>query len=223
MDRIIPTLKKCVRRLLPRKPPKAVDNVEEYFRGLTPKRDALLRSLEEEARQEGIYIVGPVVGELLFILARATRARHILELGTATGYSAIHLARACDELEGKVITVERDAGMARRAQTNLRKAGLEHRVELRVGDAFQEMANMTEPFDFIFLDVDKNNYVGTLPYCDRLLNAGGLLVADNVALQGVEDFNQAVIGHPGWKTVHLLCFLPGHGLEKDGLCLAVHV
>ena len=223
MARMIPTFKKYLGKIVPRKAPKAVENLEEYFRGLTPKRDALLVELEEEARDEGIPIVGPVVGELLFILARATQAKHILELGTANGYSAIHLARACDVLEGKVVTVERDAEMAKRALANLQKAGLEHRVEIRVGDAFQEMTNMTGSFDFVFLDVDKNNYAATLPHCDRLLKTGGLLVADNVALQGVEDFNLAVLSHPRWKTVHLLCFLPGHGLEKDGLCIAVHV
>lgn len=223
MARMIPTLKKYFRKLVPKKAPKVVENLEEYCRGLVPKRDALLLALEEEAEQEGIPIVGPVVGELLFILARATQARQILELGTATGYSAIYLARACDVFEGKVVTLERDAGMAKRARANFQKAGLEHRVEIRVGDASQEMTNMTESFDFVFLDVDKKDYVAALPHCDRLLKTGGLLVADNVALQGVEEFNRTVLSHPRWKTVHLLCFLPGHALEKDGLCIAVHV
>jgi predicted O-methyltransferase YrrM len=68
-----------------------MSDLEGYFRGFVPSGDDLLRELEREAEQERIPIVGPVVGELLFILARATGAGRILELGTATGYSAIYL------------------------------------------------------------------------------------------------------------------------------------
>ena len=70
-------------------------DLEGYFRGLAPDSDALLLELEAEATRESIPIVGPVVGELLFVLARATGAARILELGTATGYSGIFLGRAC--------------------------------------------------------------------------------------------------------------------------------
>ncbi len=71
-----------------------IPDLENYFRNLVPPRTELLRRLEAEAEQEHIPIVGPVVGELLFILARVMGARRILELGTATGYSAIYLAQA---------------------------------------------------------------------------------------------------------------------------------
>jgi hypothetical protein len=71
-----------------------IPDMENYFRGFIPRRDALLRELEEEAKRESIPIVGPVVGELLYILARMSGAKNILELGTATGYSGIYLARA---------------------------------------------------------------------------------------------------------------------------------
>jgi predicted O-methyltransferase YrrM len=66
-----------------------VDNPEEYFGQFVPERDPLLIDLETEASREEIPITGPVVGELLYVLARATGAKRILELGTATGYSAI--------------------------------------------------------------------------------------------------------------------------------------
>jgi caffeoyl-CoA O-methyltransferase len=202
---------------------KMIPNLEKYFRGLVPTRDPLLVALEQEAEEEGIPIVGPVVGALLFILARATQARHILELGTATGYSAIYLARACEALEGRVVTLERKADMARRAQANFEKAGLGQRVEIVVGDAFEEMTRMREPFDLAFLDIDKEGYAGALSHCDRLLKPGGLLVADNVAFQGADEFNRVVSARSHWRAVHLLSFLPQHSPEKDGLCLAVRV
>ncbi|MGD2029519.1 MAG: hypothetical protein PVG86_06220, partial [Desulfobacterales bacterium] len=69
-----------------------IDNPEEYFRKFLPERNQLLMELEEQARREKIPIVGPIVGELLYILAKATQSRRILELGTATGYSTIFLA-----------------------------------------------------------------------------------------------------------------------------------
>jgi predicted O-methyltransferase YrrM len=174
-----------------------IPNLEGYFRELVPTRDATLMALEEEARQEEIPIIGPVVGELLYVLALASQARQILELGTATGYSAIYLARACEVSEGRVVTLERDESMARRAQANFQEAGVEDRIEVTVGDA--------------------------LPYCQKLLRSGGLLVADNVGFQGADNFNQAVADHPEWRPVHLLCLLPLHSPEQDGLCLALRV
>ena len=85
-----------------------VPNPEDYFRKFTPNRDPLLLEIEEDARREEIPIVGPVVGQLLFILAWATKAQQILELGTANGYSAIYLARGCEATGGHLVTIEND-------------------------------------------------------------------------------------------------------------------
>ena len=80
-----------------------VDHPEAYFRRFLPARDRLLLELEKEAEREEIPIVGPVVGELLHILAKAVQAERILELGTATGYSTIFLARALST-SGRLVT-----------------------------------------------------------------------------------------------------------------------
>ena len=117
-----------------------ISDLEGYFRGLVPPGDALLLELEEEAKRESIPIVGPVVGELLFVLARATGAARILELGTATGYSGIFLGRACAEINGRVVSLEYDEAMATRARANLARAGLAEVVEVRVGEALKLMA-----------------------------------------------------------------------------------
>jgi predicted O-methyltransferase YrrM len=198
-----------------------ISNPEEAFRHLIPTEDPFLRKLEKEAQTEGIPIVGPVVGELLYLLARVSGARHILELGCATGYSAIHLARALDTPEGRVITLENNQDMAARAQINFRQAGLEDRIEIRMGDALETMAALSGPFDLVFLDFEKAAYIGALPHCERLLRERGLLVADNVAFKDAEDFNRALYQRPGWRPVHLLSFLPLHSPERDGICLAV--
>ncbi|MFC1812206.1 O-methyltransferase [Thermodesulfobacteriota bacterium] len=200
-----------------------IPNPEDYFKQFVPSRDPLLLELEEEAGREEIPIVGPVVGELLFLLARATRAKRILELGTATGYSAIYLARAIIDRAGRLVTLEMDHGMAKRARANFQEAGVQHCIEIKVGDALEEMSKLIEPFDFIFMDIDKEHYAPVLDQCRRLLRVGGLLLADNVAFKDADDFNQMIFDDPNWKSIHLFTFLHLHSPEWDGLCMAVRV
>jgi len=198
-----------------------VENPEGYFRQFVPDRDPLLLELEEEAQRKTIPIVGPVVGELLFILARATAAKTLLELGTASGYSAIFLARACKNVNGRVITLEQDRAMAEKALKNFKTAGLEKHIEIRICDALQEISKMTTTFDFIFMDIEKEDYTRALPHCQKLLKKGGLLVVDNVGFKDADGFNQAIAHQPEWRTISLFSFLPLHSPENDGICLAL--
>ena len=198
-----------------------VENPESYFSQFVPDRDPLLLELEEEARRSSIPIVGPVVGELLFILVRATAARTILELGTANGYSTIFLARACKNSNGRVVTLEHDSAMAEQALNNFKTAGLEKHIEIRIGDAMQEISKMATPFDFIFMDIEKKDYGRALPYFQKLLKKGGLLVVDNVGFKDADEFNQIIAHHPEWRMVSLFSFLPLHSPENDGICLAL--
>ena len=199
------------------------DNPHEYFMQLIPARDSLLADLEAEARQEGIPIVGPLVGELLFVLASAVRAVRILELGTATGYSAIYLARACEPFNGQVVTLESDRAMADRARVNFAKAGVGEHVTLRFGDALQQVAVMQERYDMIFMDIEKKDYLRVLPDCRRLLRQGGLLVADNTAFKDAHAFNHEIANSPHWRSVALFSYLPFHSPENDAFCLALRV
>jgi caffeoyl-CoA O-methyltransferase len=202
---------------------KMIVNPEAYFGQFIPERNDLLLGLEAEARREAIPIVGPVVGEFLSLLVRAMQAKKILELGTATGYSAIYLAHACASAEARVVTIEKNQKLALRAQINFQKAGLDDRIEIRMGDARDILLRMEGPFDFIFMDIDKSDYQSVLRQCQRLLRKGGLLVTDNVGFTESNDFNQAIFNNPNWKSVHLLAFLPLHSPEKDGLCLALRI
>jgi len=194
---------------------------EAYFRNLVPERSSLLMALEEEARREDIPIVGPLVGELLYILARATGAQKILELGTATGYSAIFLAQACAENSGRVVALEWEDAMAQRAIANLEEAGLSAWADVKCANALEAIAATTEHYDFIFMDIEKEDYLPALAHCARILRPGGLLLADNVAFADAVPFNRAIHENPAWREVSLLTFLPEHSPEHDGLCLAV--
>ena len=202
---------------------KIVDNPEKYFKDLISARDKLLLELEAEAERENIPIVGPVVGELLFILASAINAQNILEIGTATGYSAIYLARGCEPVNGRVITLEFDSSRAASARQNFEKAGLEERIEVVEGDALKSLVEMRDEFDLIFIDIEKKDYARVLPDCGRLLRKGGLLVADNVAFKDADDFNRTISNHSDWRAVSLFSYLPLHSPENDALCIAIRL
>ncbi len=101
-----------------------VDEPLTYFRQWVPQRSDLLQAMEQEARAEQIPIVGPLVGQLLYILARSMNAHRILELGTAIGYSSLFLASACRQTGGKLLTLEINDALARRARIYLQKEGL---------------------------------------------------------------------------------------------------
>ncbi len=196
---------------------------EQYFRTMVKRKDPLLAEMEEHAVKYQVPIIGPLVGELLYVLAGAMGAKNILELGTATGYSAIFLARGSEAVGGKVVTMENDAEIALTAKSNFVKAEVGDRVEIHIGDAREEIGYLEGPFDMIFLDIDKESYELVLPDCKRLLRKGGLLVADNVGFKSAEPFNEKIKNDIDFRPVHLLSFLPFHSPEKDGLCLALRV
>ena len=200
-----------------------VSSPESYFEAFIPDRDALLRDLEAEAAAEEIPIVGPVVAELLFVLARATQAQHILELGAATGYSAIYLARACEPAGGRVMTFEYDPAMAERARENISQAGLSSTVSVRDGNALTQLGELSGPFDFVFMDIEKEDYHKALKGLEPLVRASGLLVADNTGFRDADAFNRMMHTNPAWRSVQLFSFLPMHSGIYDGLCLAVRI
>ncbi|MFH1985510.1 MAG: O-methyltransferase [Pseudomonadota bacterium] len=197
-----------------------IENPEDYFRQFVPERRQVFTLMEEEAAKEDIPIVGPVVGELLYILVRAIKARRVLELGTATGYSALYMGFALD-VDGRLTSLESDPALADRARERIRQAGLEERVEVITGDAVAIMSNMKENFDFLFLDIEKADYLKVLPQCRRVLRSGGVMVADNTGFADADRFNRGIYIDPGWKVVNLFSFLPGHSPERDGLCIAL--
>ena len=201
---------------------KMVEDLEGYFGGLLPPRDALLLELEEQSRVEGIASAGPLVGGLLNILVGLAGGNAALELGAAHGYTAIHLGRGLRP-GGRLVTVEQNPVLAARARSNLGRAGLAVGWSVVEGATQDVLPGLDGPFDLVFLDVAKEAYLPALAHCHRLLRPGGLLVADNTGFNAARDFVAALGGDPGWRTVNLLCFLPGHSPERDGLSLALRL
>lgn len=177
--------------------------VDRYLEELFAPSDAAL-----EAARGGAG-VSPLQGKLLHVLARLQGARTILELGTFAGYSTIWLARALPA-DGRLVTIEADAGRAETARGNIARAGLADVVEVRVGPALELLPQLRGPFDVVFLDADKRGNPEYLDWALRLSRPGSLIVADNVvrdgaildgasadpSVQGVRRFNELLAAEP---------------------------
>ncbi|CQD08617.1 O-methyltransferase [Mycobacterium europaeum] len=123
-------------------------------------------------------------GKFFSLLAGAIQARRILEIGTLGGYSTIWLARGAGP-RGRVVTLEYEPRHAEVARANLQRAGLADRVDVIVGAALDTLPTLDgEPFDLVFIDADKENYVAYLQWAVRLARPGALIVADNVIREG---------------------------------------
>jgi predicted O-methyltransferase YrrM len=162
--------------------------VDRYFSDLLVSADPTLDEALAASAAAGLPAinVSPVQGKLLHLLARAIGARNVLEIGTLGGYSTIWLARALPD-GGRVISLEADPRHAEVARTNIARAGLEDRVEVRLGMALDLLPGLTErpePFDFIFIDADKPNNAAYFDWALRLSRVGAIIVVDNVVRGG---------------------------------------
>jgi predicted O-methyltransferase YrrM len=131
--------------------------------------------------------VTPTQGKLLYLLALAVGAKRILEVGTLAGYSAIWMARALPP-DGRLVTLEVDSDNARVARSSIRRAGLEDRIDVRLGPAMETLpalqAEGAGPFDFVFVDADKENNPGYVAWALRLSRPGTVIVVDNIVRHG---------------------------------------
>lgn len=165
------------------------DQVDRYITECLIPQDPVLEQALASNRQAKLpsYDVTPAQGKLLQLLVQMHGSRRILEIGTLGGYSTIWMARALPR-DGQLVTLELDPVHARVAKANLSLAGLEERVELRVGNALDQLAEMeregVEPFDFIFIDADKPNNPGYLQWALRFSRPGTVIFGDNVIRDG---------------------------------------
>ncbi len=158
----------------------------------TVSRQGLKQGTQEyyQAMREAYLPVDPQFGNLLYSMARALRAKTIVEFGTSFGISTIYLASALkDEGSGKLITTEFVPEKAERARKNLSDAELESFVEFRVGDALQTLKeSLPQTVDFLFLDGPKNLYLDVLKLIEPRLRAGTLIVSDNTDQPDLASF-----------------------------------
>ena len=162
--------------------------VEEYLKSMVPERDSVLAEIEAQAAKRRIPIVGPVVGQFLYQLAKVHQARTVFEMGSAVGYSTIWWARAVGE-KGRVVYTDGDPRNAEEARRYFDQAGVGNRVEVLVGDALELLSARNEHFDIIFNDVDKEDYPRVPKLALPRLRPGGLFITDNVLWRGAVASN----------------------------------
>ena len=214
-----------LRDLLPR--------IDSYVEDLFAPPDPALEDALRRSREAGLpeIHISPNEGRLLQLLAEIAGARRILEIGTLGGYSTIYLARALPE-GGSVLSLELDERHAEVARENIREAGLEESVEVRVGDARDLLAWMVEdgeePFDLVFIDADKGSYPEYLGWALRLSRPGSLILADNAirggsvidpedaSVRATSRFNEALAKEPRLSAL----ILPLIRERVDGLAIA---
>jgi len=171
----------------------------DKFTALTPElhryavehssfRDGTVPTLEAAGEAEGERAEMQIAGDqaaLITILVRALGARRALEVGTFLGYGALAIARGLPK-DGELICCELDPHYAERARDHLGDAGLADRVEFRIGPASESLAAIDRDgeFDFAFIDADKASYPEYFEHCLRLLRPGGLVMLDNVFMDG---------------------------------------
>lgn len=158
------------------------DHVAGYLEELRPPRSEVMAEMEALADRDGVPIVQWETGRFLASLVRALDPELVLEVGTAIGYSTLHMAEQVGR--GRIVTLEIDPARAAQALDFLARAGVSERVELVEGDALETIESVAGPIDLLFLDAAKEQYRRYLELAERKLAPRAVLVVDNVLMSG---------------------------------------
>jgi predicted O-methyltransferase YrrM len=152
--------------------------------------------------QTGMWNISPREGLYLYNLVVKHRLKRGLEIGTSNGYSGIWIASGMRATGGHLLTLEIDKERAQLARENFQAAGVERYVTLERVDALRAIPKLTGPFDFVFIDAEKSDYVRYLQMVLPLVRNGGVIVAHNVSdlADELHDFIERVKTHPELKT-----------------------
>jgi caffeoyl-CoA O-methyltransferase len=197
---------------------------DAYAEAHTTPGGELFERLAAETREKTTapqMMVGEVEGRFLEVLVRLMRTRHVLELGTFTGYSSLSMARGLPD-GGRVISCDVDQETTAIARRYAEEAGLADRIEYRIGSALESIAQLDGPFDLVFNDADKPNYRNDYEAVLPKLSDNGLIVADNALRDGrvledddepMKEFNDYVRNDPRVECVLLTV--------RDGMLLVM--
>jgi caffeoyl-CoA O-methyltransferase len=168
-------------------PEKISRYIAEHVR--TPQILQDLRKATASVKWSGMQI-GADQGNLMAMLVKLMGAKRCLEIGTYTGYSALAVALALPK-DGKIICCDISEEWTNIGKPFWKKAGVEKKIDLRIGPALETLKKLKGPFDFVFIDADKENYLNYYERCLKLLRRGGLIAVDNVLWSGEVANDQA--------------------------------
>jgi len=165
---------------------KRTKELDDYILNHIEPQDEVLKELDRETHLKVLgarMISGHLQGQVLTMLSKMIRPENILEIGTFTGYSAICLAKGLTD-NGKLITIEVDDELESMARKYFEKAGIQDKIEQRIGAALDIIPTLTETFDIVFMDADKREYVAYYHQVFDKVKNGGYIIADNTLWSG---------------------------------------
>ena len=181
-----------------------------------PKNDGekkILATLEEMRKGPRYRNVSTADGRLLRLLTETNGAKRVVEIGTSTGESAVWFALALRSTGGHLFTHEIDAGRAKIAEENFKKAGVDDLITIVLGDAHETVKRYKEPIDILFLDADKEGYIDYLNKLVPLIRPGGLIIAHNMSPRMADPrYVEAITKNPNLETSFLLMERAGIGV-----------
>ena len=159
----------------------------KYAQNLFKIRNEIIQDIKNESLDENVPIITDEVLNYMIFTARNIKARNILEIGTATGYSGLFLAQIANENSGFLTTMEIDEIRYRKAMENFKKLGLFEKNKMIFGDALEEIPKLDKnvKYDFIFIDASKGQYLKFFEMSYELLNENGIIFIDNLMFRGL--------------------------------------
>lgn len=171
-----------------------------YINSLETGNTEILDTIEKESIETYVPIIRKEMQTFLKLLLAMEKPARILEVGTAVGFSAILMAEY-DPVKAQITTIENYEKRIQIARENFRRAGKESQITLIAGDAAEVLKTLDEPYDFIFMDAAKGQYIHYMPEILRLLKKDGVLVSDNV-LQDGDIIESRFIVNRRNRTIH---------------------
>ena len=159
------------------------ERVVAYINSLNCGNSDICNTIEKEAIADEVPIIRKEMGNLLKVLLQLVQPERILEVGTAVGYSSILMSENMPE-KCTITTIENYDKRIPVARNNFKRAGKENVITLIEGDALEVLKTLEGPYDFIFMDAAKGQYINYLPDIKRVLRKGGLLISDNILQEG---------------------------------------
>ena len=159
----------------------------KYAQNLFKIRNEIIQDIKNESLDENVPIITDEVLNYMIFTARNIKARNILEIGTATGYSGLFLAQIANENSGFLTTMEIDEIRYGKAVENFKKLGLFEKNKMIFGDALVEIPKLDKnmKYDFIFIDASKGQYLKFFEMSYELLNENGIIFIDNLMFRGL--------------------------------------
>ncbi len=176
------------------------ERLVDYLHSLETENSEILEQIEREALNDGVPIIRKEMQSFLKVLLRIKKPLHILEVGTAVGFSAILMSEYVAE-NCKITTIENYEKRIPVARDNFKRAGKEAQITLIEGDAMEVLKGLEGSYDFVFMDAAKGQYIAYLPEVLRILSPEGILVSDNV-LQNGEIIESRFVVERRDRTIH---------------------